>query len=148
LAETLEKWQGRLESTASTKAFTSQFRRSRQVGTIPPSLQSWPARSWPRSNPDNWLEDELTAVRLRILEACGRTEEYLNLARAARVHTSYAAMLVKLERTAEAIEHAPKSFRSPMRRWRLPRCCAKRRRTRSTKTGPLEKLPTKPDIHA
>jgi hypothetical protein len=52
-------------------------------------------------------------VRLRVLEACGRTEEYLNLAPAARAHASYAAMLVKLERTPEAIKYALESFEKP-----------------------------------
>src|SRR5262249_11247788 len=55
----------------------------------------------------------LAVVRLRVLEACGRTQEYLNLARAARAHTSYAVMLVKLERMPEAIEYARKSFETP-----------------------------------
>jgi uncharacterized Zn finger protein len=52
-------------------------------------------------------------VRLRVLEACGRTEEYLNLAHAARAHTSYAAMLVKLERTVEAVKYGLTSFKRP-----------------------------------
>jgi hypothetical protein len=52
-------------------------------------------------------------VRLRVLEACSRTDEYLNLARAARAHTNYAAMLVKLDRTPEAIKYALKSFKRP-----------------------------------
>jgi uncharacterized Zn finger protein len=69
--------------------------------------------SWPPSGPDNWLEDQLTAVRLRVLEACGRTEEYLNLAHPARAHMSYAGMLARLERTPEAITYALKSFRRP-----------------------------------
>ena len=59
------------------------------------------------------MENELTAVRLRVLEAGGRTEEYLNLARAARAHTSYAAMLVKLQRTTEAVKFGLKSFKWP-----------------------------------
>jgi len=42
-----------------------------------------------------------------------RTEEYLNLARAARAHASYAAMLVKLGRTPDAIEYALKSYKRP-----------------------------------
>jgi hypothetical protein len=46
-------------------------------------------------------------------EAWCRSEEYLNLARAAQAHTSYAAMLVKLERTPEVIKYALKWFKQP-----------------------------------
>jgi uncharacterized Zn finger protein len=70
-------------------------------------------RSWPPSGAGDWLEDQLTTVRLRVLEACGRTEEYLNLASAARAHTSYVAILVKLERTPDAIKYAQKTFKQP-----------------------------------
>jgi hypothetical protein len=59
------------------------------------------------------MEDLLTGVRLRVLDACGRTDEYLNLARAARAPTSYAGMLVKLGRTPEAMGYALKSFKRP-----------------------------------
>ncbi len=70
-------------------------------------------KTWPPSGEADWLDGQLTAVRLRVLEACGRTEEYLNLARAACAHTSCAVMLVKLERAPEAIEYALKSFKKP-----------------------------------
>jgi uncharacterized Zn finger protein len=96
LAETLEEWL--------------------QTGWDDPGLAAVMAgqgRSWPPSGAHDWLEDQLTAVRLRVLEVCGRTEEYLNLARAARAHASYACMLVKLERTPEAIAYAVKSFKRP-----------------------------------
>lgn len=78
-------------------------------------------RSWPPSDAGDWLENELTTVRLRVLDACGRTQEYLNLARAARAHASYAAMLVKLERTPEAIKYALKSFKQPTQALALAR---------------------------
>jgi hypothetical protein len=70
-------------------------------------------RIWPPSGPGDWLDDQLTAVRLRVLEACGKTQEYLNLARAARAHTNYAVMLVKLKRIPEATKYALKSFKKP-----------------------------------
>jgi hypothetical protein len=68
-------------------------------------------KTWPPSGRGDWLDDQLTAVRLRVLDACGRTQEYLNLARAARAHTNYAVMLVKLERKPEAIAYAKNAKR-------------------------------------
>jgi hypothetical protein len=70
-------------------------------------------KSWPPSGRGDWLDDQLTAVRLRVLDACGRTQEYLNLAGAARAHTNYAVMLVKLERRPETIAYALRSFKKP-----------------------------------
>jgi uncharacterized Zn finger protein len=115
LAETLEEWQGRLEEYGIDEGFHVAI-RALQTGWDDPALAAVLAgkgRSWPPSGAHDWLEDQLTAVRLRVLETCGRTEEYLNLARAARAHTSYACMLVKLERTSEAITYALRSFKRP-----------------------------------
>jgi uncharacterized Zn finger protein len=115
LAETLEHWQSRLEEYGVDEGFHVGI-RALQTGWDDPVLAAVMAGkggSWPSSGTDDWLENELTAVRLRVLEACGRTEEYLNLARAARAHTSYAAMLVKLARTPEAIKYDLKSFKQP-----------------------------------
>ena len=115
LAETLEEWQGRLEEYGIDEGFHVAI-RALQTGWDDPALAAVLAgkgRSWPPSGAHDWLEDQLTAVRLRVLETCGRTEEYLNLARAARAHTSYACMLVRLERMPEAITYAMKSFRRP-----------------------------------
>ena len=102
LAETLRESQGRLEEYGVDEGFHVAI-RALQTGWDDPALAAVMAgegKSWPPSGADDWLEDELTAVRLRVLEAGGRTEEYLNLARAGRAHTSYAAMLVKLQRTS------------------------------------------------
>jgi uncharacterized Zn finger protein len=115
LAETLEGWQSRLDEYGVDEGFHVTI-RALQTGWDDPALAAVMAgkgRSWPPSGAGDWLEDQLTAVRLRVLEACSRTDEYLNLARAARAHTSYAAMLVKLERTPEAIKYALKSFKQP-----------------------------------
>ena len=115
LAETLEEWQGRLEEYGIDEGFHVAI-RALQTDWDDPALAAVMAgkgRSWPPSGAHDWLEDQLTAVRLRVLEACGRTEEYLNLARAVRAHTSYASMLVKLERTPEATAYAVKSFKRP-----------------------------------
>jgi uncharacterized Zn finger protein len=115
LAETLEEWEDRLEEYGVDDGFHVAI-RALQTDWDDPALAAVMAGkggSWPPSGADDWLEDELTAVRLRVLEACGRTEEYLNVARAARAHTSYAAMLVKLERSPEAIDYALESFKKP-----------------------------------
>ncbi len=106
---------GRLENYGVDGGFHVAI-RALQTGWDDPALAAAMAggrKPWPPSGADGWLEDELTAVRLRVLEAGGRTEEYLNLARAARAHTDYAAMLVKLQRTAEAVKYALKSFKRP-----------------------------------
>jgi uncharacterized Zn finger protein len=114
LVETLEDWQRRLEEYGVDDGFHVAI-RALQTGWDDPALAAVMAggRSWPPSGADDWLEEELTAARLRALEACGRMDEHLNLARAARAHTTYAAMLVKLERTPEAVKHALKSFKQP-----------------------------------
>src|SRR5215471_5765082 len=57
--------------------------------------------------PEASLGNRQCVVVRRGLPQCGgkrQPQEYLNLARAARAHTSYAVMLVKLERMPEAIE--------------------------------------------
>ena len=115
LVEALEDWQGRLEEYGVDEGFHVAI-RALQTGWDDPALAAVMAgegKSWPSSGADDWLENELTAVRLRVLEAGGRTAEYLNLARAARAHTSYAAMLVKLQRTTEAVKYGLKSFKRP-----------------------------------
>jgi uncharacterized Zn finger protein len=114
LVETLEDWQRRLEEYGVDDGFHVAI-RALQTGWDDPALAAVMAggRSWPPSGADDWLEEELTAARLRALEACGRMDEHLNLARAARAHTTYAAMLVKLERTPEAVKYALKSFKQP-----------------------------------
>ena len=115
LAQTLEDWQARLEEYGVDEGFHVAIRALQTAWDDPvlAAVMAGKGKAWPPSGRGNWLDDQLTAVRLRVLEACGRTQEYLNLARAARAHTSYAVMLVKLERMTEAIEYARKSFETP-----------------------------------
>jgi uncharacterized Zn finger protein len=115
LAETIADWQSRLEEYGVDEGFHVAI-RALKTGWDDAALAAVMAgkrKSWPPSGQADWLDDQLTAVRLRVLEVCGRTEEYLNLARAARAHTSYAVMLVTLGRTPEAIKYALKSFKKP-----------------------------------
>ena len=113
LVETIEDWQSRLEEYGVDEGFHVAI-RALETGWDDAALAAVMAgkgKSWAPSGQADWLDDQLTAVRLRVLEVCGRTEEYLNLARAARAHTSHAVMLVKLGRTPEAIKCALKSFK-------------------------------------
>ncbi|MBF0436971.1 MAG: SWIM zinc finger domain-containing protein [Magnetococcales bacterium] len=59
---------------------------------------------------DRWNDDQLTEVRLRVLERQGRTDEYLNLAMVAGKKSRYATMLVKLGRINEAVTFGAKEF--------------------------------------
>ncbi|WP_022719550.1 hypothetical protein, partial [Rhodopseudomonas sp. B29] len=68
---------------------------------------------WPPASADYWMEESLTRARLRVLEARGRTTEYLNLARAANLRANYASMLTKLGRVPDAVSYALKSFKRP-----------------------------------
>jgi len=68
---------------------------------------------WPLCGTEDETGRDLTIVRLRVLEAFGRDQDYLNLARAAGEFASYAEHLVKLSRVAEAVEFGLAAFRSP-----------------------------------
>lgn len=57
--------------------------------------------------------DELVAARLDVLARRGSTQEYLDFARATGQHVRYAAMLVSLGRTDEAVEHGLKHLETP-----------------------------------
>ncbi|MBB5577577.1 MULTISPECIES: SWIM zinc finger family protein [Rhizobium] len=70
------------------------------------------SRSWPPSGRSDRTSERLTQARLRVLNVDGRTEAYLNLASAAGCHGDYTAMLVRLGRLDEAVDHARKRFRS------------------------------------
>jgi uncharacterized Zn finger protein len=113
LAETLEDWQSRLGEYGIDESFDVAI-AALESGWDDPALAAVLAgqsEKWPPSDEGDWLQQELTAVRLRVLDACGKTEEYLRLARAAGAHARYSAMLVKLGRMPEAVEYALKSFK-------------------------------------
>lgn len=54
----------------------------------------------------DWTDGQLVRVRLKILERQGRTQEYLNLARAEGQTVAYGAMLMRLGQVDEAVAHA------------------------------------------
>ncbi|MDP4023278.1 SWIM zinc finger family protein [Methylobacterium sp. NEAU 140] len=113
LAETLRAW-----DDAIGEAFEPVFPvavRALETGWDEPELDAVLAGApgpWPPEDAD--LEDlRLTAVRLRVLDGCGRHDAYLNLARAAGAHTRVAAMLVRLGRVGEAVAYAGPTFTKP-----------------------------------
>lgn len=113
-AETVEDWHDRLDDYG-VDSFSVAM-RALETGWEEPELQAvlaGEARSWPPSGRVDGVESALTAVRLRVLEACGRSDEYLRLATAAGSHTSHAAMLVKLGRADEAMAYAHQWFKAP-----------------------------------
>ncbi|MBU4529379.1 MAG: hypothetical protein KUA37_11595 [Desulfomicrobium sp.] len=70
------------------------------------------SRSWPPTGRSDWATERLTQARLRVLDIQGRTDEFLNFAKAAGRHGDHAAMLVRLERISDAVAYARKRFRS------------------------------------
>jgi len=68
-----------------------------------------------------WYAANLAAVRLRILERQGRTEEYLRLARAEGQSTAYATMLVRLGRAEQAVAYGTEHLQSPVEALALAR---------------------------
>ena len=117
LAETIEDWEDRLSHYGVDEGFgvAVQALKSGWDDAALLAVLAGQAKKWPPSGStqNDWYDHQLTAVRLRVLEASGRTQEYLNLAKAAGLRTSYAAMLVKLERAPEAMKYALRSFKQP-----------------------------------
>jgi uncharacterized Zn finger protein len=110
-----EDWQSRLSEYGVEDAFDVAI-VALQSGWDDPILQAilrGERKTWRPSGRDEWVEAELTALRLRALEACGKIEEYLRLAQAANARAEYAVMLVKLNRAAEAVKYALKQFKDP-----------------------------------
>jgi uncharacterized Zn finger protein len=110
-----EDWQSRLSEYGVEDAFDIAI-SAFESGWDDPALQAILAgerKKWPPSGRDGWIETELTALRLRVLEAYGKSEEYLRLAQAAHARGEYAVMLVKLKRAGDAVKYALKHFKDP-----------------------------------
>lgn len=115
LAAKLRSWQSELDNYGVDEGFGVAI-EALENGWDEPGLQQVMAgegENWPLTGSDNETSDELTTVRLRVLEACGQHEEYLNLARAAGHLADYAIQLVKLDRIPEAVDFALTLFRRP-----------------------------------
>jgi uncharacterized Zn finger protein len=115
LADKVREWRGRLDDYGAGDGFEVAI-RAVENGWDEPGLEAvmnGEGKVWPLCGTDNETGRDLTIVRLRVLEAFGRDQEYLNLARAAGQCASYAEHLVKLSRVAEAVEFGLTAFRSP-----------------------------------
>lgn len=115
LADELGQWQDEVAEYGADDAFATAMAAATQ-GWDEPGLQSvldGRGRIWPLTGTSGWLEDQLTMARLAALEAMGRTEQFLNFARAAGRHSDHAMMLAKHERFDEALTVARANFRDP-----------------------------------
>ena len=115
LAETLGDWQDDLAEYGVEEGFGVAV-RALETGWDEPALEAvlaGEAKKLRSAQAEDWVEHELVAVRLRVLDAWGRADAYLNLARAAGARTSAAAMLVRLDRASEAVAYARKTFKTP-----------------------------------
>jgi uncharacterized Zn finger protein len=115
LATTVADWQDQITDFGLDESFGVAM-RALETGWDEPALQAVLAgetETWPSDDTEDEEDYELTAVRLRVLDACGRWDAYLNLARAAGATTRVAAMLVRLQRIAEAIAYARDTFTGP-----------------------------------
>jgi hypothetical protein len=110
-----EDWQSRLSEYGVEDAFDVAIAALESAWDDPvlQAILAGARKKWPPAGRDGWVEAELTALRLRVLEAGGKTEEYLRLARATNARSKYAVMLVKLKRTPDAVNYALKSFKTP-----------------------------------
>lgn len=119
LADTMQDWDAALAEYGVEDSFALAV-RALEIGWDPPALQAIlngeggkDSGTWPPKGEADWTERELTAVRLRVLDAAGRHDAYLHLARAAQAHAAAALMLVRLGRIGEAVAYARKAFGHP-----------------------------------
>lgn len=115
MADSVRELQSRLDDYGVDEGFHVAV-RALEKGWDEPGLVAVLAgrgKTWPVSGTAGILDNELTAIRLRVLDASGNHEEYLNLSRAAGHHASYSKQLVKLCRVAEAVEYGLTAFKSP-----------------------------------
>ncbi len=115
LADKVREWQRRLDDYGAGDGFEVAI-RALENGWDEPGLEAvmnGEGKVWPLCGTEDETGRDLTIVRLRVLEAFGRDQDYLNLAHAAGEFASYAEHLVKLSRVAEAVEFGLAAFRSP-----------------------------------
>ncbi|KQT61418.1 hypothetical protein ASG52_00575 [Methylobacterium sp. Leaf456] len=115
LADTITDWDAALAEYGVEDSFALAV-RALEIGWDPPALLAilnGEGGTWPPEDESDWTEQELTAVRLRVLAAAGRHDAYLHLARAGEAHAAAALMLVRLGRIEEAVAYARKAFRHP-----------------------------------
>ena len=112
LAMTVAEWQDQLADYGLEDNFDVAI-CALENGWDEPALQAVLAgeiETWPPDEAENGENQELTLVRLRVLDACGNWEGCLTLARAAGIKTKVASALVKLDRVPEAVAYALENF--------------------------------------
>jgi uncharacterized Zn finger protein len=114
-ANTLTNWQGAIEEYGIDDGFDVAIGATTQGWDWPPLQavlqgQITDKGAWEDEPP--WYADDLTVARLNVLERQGRTTEYLYLAQAEGQTALYLTMLVKLERSDEAVAYAMKYMTS------------------------------------
>jgi len=95
----LEAWQDSLDGSFDLSA--AALRQGWDDATLQAVLRGESTDVWEDNRPD--YADQLTQVRLQILERQGRQEEYLNLAAAEGQIPEYLTMLTRLGRIAEVM---------------------------------------------
>lgn len=113
LRETIEGWDDDLDGYASEDGFflvTAALRTGWDDPALRAVLAGRKGATLPAGEDEN---PDLVAVRLRVLAAAERTEEYLNLARAAGDEAAHADMLMRLGRIDEAVARAAKYVTDP-----------------------------------
>lgn len=117
-SEKLEAWCEELEQYAGGESFYSALLATTQ-GWDHPALAQSPAKvdDLTESPRDEHLDEDsdgdLIVAALNVLERQGRHEEYLRLARNANEVSRYAVMLIRLDRTEDAVEYGLAHLRSP-----------------------------------
>ncbi|MBF0232335.1 MAG: SWIM zinc finger family protein, partial [Desulfamplus sp.] len=109
----LLKWQKKLSGYTSSDGFDLSVTALEQGWDYPPLKavldgQSTETGAWELDEDGEYPEYayDLNIIRLRILERQGRSQEYLYFAEAEGLTEYYLTMLVKLDRSREAVEYA------------------------------------------
>lgn len=113
--ETLRAWQRQLDEYGIEDALWVAIRAAERGWDDPGLMAALEGKarknSWKED--DRWTGDEMTSIRLRVLEHEGRIEAYLELALASGFRTEYALMLVRLGKTDEAVVFGLRDFKRP-----------------------------------
>ena len=110
-ADKLTVWQGEISDYGIDEAFDAAIAAAEQGWDYPPLqkvLQGHITNKGAWEDEAPWYADDLAVARLNVLERQGRTTEYLYLAEAEGQTALYLTMLVKVERSEEAVEYGMK----------------------------------------
>ncbi|MEI2298726.1 DUF6880 family protein [Ensifer sp. MJa1] len=105
LADQLAGWQRELAEFGAVEAFSTAIAACLQ-GWDEPGLEATLAglgQSWPPGGGSDPLDNDLTRARLAALDAMGRSEQFLNLSRAAGLYCDHTVKLAQMGRVDEAI---------------------------------------------